>query len=94
MYKIEINGNVLICDDYYHKKTIREQQNYHYSHYLKLQNLLSVSLNYEQTCKKTFPFWVLLSQLLKSGKKTSLNFLEKRSVSPVAFLIWLTHDHS
>ena len=56
MYKIEINGNVLICDDYYHKKTIREQQNYHYSHYLKLQNLLSVSLNYEQTCKKTFPF--------------------------------------
>ena len=61
MYKTEINGNVLICDYYYYyyyyyKKTIREQQNYYYSHYLKLQNLLSVSLNYEQICKKTFPF--------------------------------------
>ena len=57
MYKTEINGNVLICDYYYYyKKAIREQQNYPYSHYLKLQNLLSVSLNYEQTCKKTFPF--------------------------------------
>ena len=87
MYKTELNGNVLICDYYYYKKTIREQQNCHYSHYLKLQNLLSVSLNFKQTCKKTFPFGVLLSQLLKSGKKISLNFLEKRSVSPVVFLI-------
>ena len=63
MYKTEINGNILICDDYY-KKTIREQQNCHYSHYLKIQNLLSVSPNFKQTCKETFPFWVILSQLL------------------------------
>ena len=55
MYKTEINGNILICDDYY-KKTIRDQQNCYYSHYLKLQNLLSVSPNFKQTCKKTFPF--------------------------------------
>ena len=55
MYKTEINGNVLICD-YYYKKTNREQQNCNYSHYLKLENLLSVSLNFKQTCKKTFSF--------------------------------------
>ena len=66
MYKTEINGNVLICD-YYYKKSIREQLDCHYSHYLKLQNLPSVSLNLKQTCKKTFPFSVLLSQLLKYG---------------------------
>ena len=35
MCKTEIDGNVLICD-YYYKKTNREQQNCHYSHYLKL----------------------------------------------------------
>ena len=69
MYKTVINGNVLICDYYYYyyyhyyyyyyyyyKKAIREQQSCYYSHYLKLQNLLSVSLNFKQTCKKTFPF--------------------------------------
>ena len=65
MYNTVINGKFLICDYCYYKKTIREQQNCHYSHYLKLQNLLSVSLNFKQTCKKTFPFWALLSQLLK-----------------------------
>ena len=59
MYKTEVNGNVLICDYYYYyyyKKTIREQQSCHYSDYLKLENLLSVSLNFKQKCKKTFPF--------------------------------------
>ena len=45
MSKTEINGNVLICDYYYYyyKKIIREQQNCHYSDYLKLENLLAVS---------------------------------------------------
>ena len=75
MYKAEINGNVLICN-YYYKKPIREQQSSRFSYYLKLQNLLSVSLSFKQTCQKTFPFWGLLSQLLKSGKKISLNFLK------------------
>ena len=46
MYETEINGNVLMCD-YYYKKTIREQQNCDYSQYLKLPNLLSVSLNFK-----------------------------------------------
>ena len=32
MYKTEINENILICDYYYYKNTIRKQQKCHYSH--------------------------------------------------------------
>ena len=56
MYKTEINKNILICDYYCYKNTIREQQNSHYSYYLKLKNLLLAFLIFKQTCKKAFPF--------------------------------------
>ena len=56
MYKTEINKNILICDYYCYKNTIREQQNSHYSYYLKLKNFHLAFLIFKQTCKKAFPF--------------------------------------
>ena len=76
MYETEINGNVLIYD-YYYKKTIREQQNCHYNHYLKLQNLQT---NMQKDISTLSSFIATLKERYKN--------------SPVAFLIWLTHDHS